>query len=70
MEIGKPERRIRIEPVEEPIPTPLPNPEPAVVPVEEPVPLQNGGGVKLVQTEVLRLLRSPHGKGASGQGRP
>ena len=36
MEIGKPERKIRIVPVEEPVPTPLPMPEPADVPVGEP----------------------------------
>ena len=34
MEIGKPEKKIRIVPVEEPVPTPLPMPEPA----EEPAP--------------------------------
>ena len=38
MEIGKPERKIRIVPVEEPVPSPLPMPEPAEEPVLEPEP--------------------------------
>jgi len=38
MEIGKPERKIRIVPVEEPVPTPLPMPEPAEAPATEPEP--------------------------------
>ena len=37
MEIGKPEKKIRIVPVEEPVPSPIPMPEPAEVPVVEPV---------------------------------
>ena len=43
MEIGKPERKIRVEPVEEPVPTPIPMPEPAVEPIAEPVPAGRGG---------------------------
>lgn len=38
MEIGKPERKIKIVPVEEPVPSPVPMPDPAEEPVVEPVP--------------------------------
>jgi len=38
MEIGKPEKKIRIVPVEEPVPTPLPMPEPAEEPISVPEP--------------------------------
>src|SRR5215218_1295613 len=44
MEIGKPEKKIRIVPVEEPVPSPLPMPEP----VEEPAPTEPS------ETEPLR----------------
>jgi hypothetical protein len=46
MEIGEPERKIRIEPVEEPVPSTVPMPieEPAVVPEAEPAVPESGHG--------------------------
>jgi hypothetical protein len=46
MEIGEPQRKIRIEPVEEPVPSTVPVPveEPVVVPEAEPAVPGSGRG--------------------------